>query len=384
MPFAAWIERKAGKPFDFLRKVYSLNFSEPYHDPEICGKVLEAIRAEIDRPLRFMEVCGTHTVAIFRSGVRSLLPPEIVHVSGPGCPVCVTHEREVAAFLDIAGRSDVIVATFGDLMRVPGPKGANLKSMQAEGARISVVYSPFDALDLARRHPNSQIVFLGIGFETTAPTVAATVLMARQEGLKNFSVLPLHKLVPPALEALLAVEDLGVNAFMLPGHVSTIIGLKPYLFLAERHGLPGVVTGFEPLDILQALLIMIRQRKTDKPTIVNNYKRAVSDNGNPKARQIMNQVFDTTDALWRGIGLIPGSGLAMRHEFETFNAFSRLGLQLPEVPELPGCRCGDVLRGRIAPNQCPLFAKACTPANPIGPCMVSTEGSCAAYYKYSI
>nr|WP_284710652.1 hydrogenase formation protein HypD [Desulfovibrio aminophilus] len=357
---------------------------EQFHDPALCRDLLDRLRAELSGELRFMEVCGTHTVAIFQSGLRSLLPKEIVHLSGPGCPVCVTHESEVNAFLDLAGKPGVIVATFGDLMRVPGRKGHNLKSAQADGGRVSVVYSPFDALKLAQDNPGDTVVFLGVGFETTAPTVAATVLMAQAQGLKNFKVLSFHKLVPPALEVLLADEATRIDAFILPGHVSAVIGLAPYLPIAERHGKAAAITGFEPVDILQALIFLAKCKKEGRAEVANLYRRVVSDAGNAKAREIMAQVFTPSDALWRGIGLIPGSGLEFAEAFEAFDAKKLFGITIEDCPPLPGCKCGEVLKGRIRPDECPLFKKSCTPAKPVGPCMVSTEGSCAAYFKYQV
>lgn len=331
-----------------------------------------------------MEVCGTHTVAIFQSGLRSLLPDAITHVSGPGCPVCVTHEGEVAAFLELAGKDKVIIATFGDLMRVPGPQGKNLKAAQAEGARVEVVYSPFDALQLAQKHPTEQIVFLGVGFETTAPAVAATIKAAADRAVLNLLVYSMHKLVPPALAALLNDPEVNVDSLILPGHVSTIIGLAPYRFIAEKFSVPAVISGFEPLDILRSLLLIIDQINTKQPAVVNAYTRAVADQGNPRAREVMAEVFTTADTPWRGLGRIPRSGLVLREEYARFDALRHLGVQVQDLPPLPGCRCGDVLKGKMRPDQCPLFGKACVPANPVGPCMVSTEGSCAAYYKYSL
>jgi hydrogenase expression/formation protein HypD len=315
--------------------------------------------------------------------VRSLLSDKVVHLSGPGCPVCVTHDSEVAAFLELAGKN-AIITTFGDLMRVPGPEKRTLKSAQAEGARVKVVYSPFDALKIAQDNPHDKVVFLGVGFETTAPAIAATVKVAREQGIGNFSVLCFHKLVPPALDALVGDPELKVQAFLLPGHVSAIIGVEPYRFLASRHGLPAVVAGFEPVDILQALYMFVTMRNEGKIEVVNAYTRVVSDEGNPKAVSIMNEVFSSCDALWRGIGLIPGSGLTIRDEYADYDAMRVFGMQLRDVPEIKGCRCGDVLKGKMSPEKCPLFGKACTPASPVGPCMVSTEGSCAAYYKYRI
>jgi len=360
-----------------------LSLFDNFKDPELCKALLDRIHSELDGELRFMEVCGTHTVSIFRSGVRSLLSDKVVHLSGPGCPVCVTHDSEVAAFLELAGKN-AIITTFGDLMRVPGPDKKSLKSAQAEGARVKIVYSPFDALKIAQDNPGDKVVFLGVGFETTAPAIAATVKVAREQGISNFSVLCFHKLVPPALDALVGDPDLKVQAFLLPGHVSAIIGVEPYRFLAEKHGLPAVVAGFEPVDILQALHLFVTMRGEGRAEVVNAYRRVVSDAGNPKAVSVMNEVFEPTDALWRGIGLIPGSGLTVREEYAAYDAMRVFGMELKDVPEIKGCRCGDVLKGKLSPEKCPLFGKACTPAAPVGPCMVSTEGSCAAYYKYRI
>lgn len=355
-----------------------------FQDPALCKALLNRLTHALEgRAMRFMEVCGSHTVAIFQSGLRSLLPPQVTHLSGPGCPVCVTHEAEVAAFLDLAGRAGVIIATFGDLLRVPGPGGQSLKHAQAQGARVEVVYSPLDALALARKQPDATVVFLGIGFETTAPATAATLLSARQQRVGNFCVLSLHKLVPPALRSLLEDAENGIDAFLLPGHVSTILGLGPYRFLAEDFRVPGVVGGFEPADILLALCRMAEQLRAGAPRVENAYRRAVDDAGNPRALELLGQVFQPADALWRGLGNIPQSGLSLRPAFADMDAMQRLGLRLRSVPPPPGCRCGEVLKGRITPPGCPLFGTKCTPATPVGPCMVSTEGSCAAHYKYA-
>ncbi len=359
-----------------------------FSDPALCRSLLETLEKKLTAPLRFMEVCGTHTVAIFRSGLRSLLPEGITHLSGPGCPVCVTHDREIAACLELSKKDGVIVATFGDMLRVPGPDGNSLKQAQAEGARVEIVYSALDALELARNNPAATVVLLGVGFETTAPTMAAALQMAKGSGLGNFRLLSLHKLVPPALRLLLEEPENpgapGIDAFLLPGHVSTILGLQPYSFIADEFHKPGVVGGFDPADILQSLLIMLEEREHGQPSIVNQYRRAVADDGNPRARQILFEVFETADALWRGLGVIPQSGLALKPEYEAFDAWKSFALSLPEGAEIKGCRCGEILRGRLQPAECPLFGKACTPARPIGPCMVSTEGSCAAAHKYGI
>ena len=353
-------------------------------DPELCGHLLHRLETALDGArLRFMEVCGTHTVSIFQSGLRSLLPSAVTHLSGPGCPVCVTHDAEVAAMLDLAGRNGVILATFGDLLRVPGPGGRSLKHAQAAGARVEIVYSPLDAVRLASRESESTVVFAGVGFETTAPTVAASVLAAQAQKLHNFTVFSMHKLVPPALRSLADDQECQVQAFLLPGHVATVMGLEPFRFLAKEHGLPAAVGGFAPADILLALCQLAEMRRAEAPAVVNAYPRAVTDAGNPRARALMEEVFAPSDALWRGLGRIPASGLALKPRFSEFDATRRFGIELSETPPLTGCRCGAVLRGRIIPPQCPLFGKACTPASPVGPCMVSTEGSCAAYFKYA-
>lgn len=353
-------------------------------DPAICRKLLTRLEDTLaGRPMRFMEVCGTHTVAIFQSGLRSLLPAGVIHLSGPGCPVCVTHESEVALFLELAARKDVIIATFGDLLRVPDAAGFSLKHAKAAGAHVEIVYSPLDALAIAKNNPEKETVFLGIGFETTAPAVAAAILAAQKAGLANFSVLPMHKLVPPALDALMAESDCTVDAFLLPGHVATITGLAPFAFLAARHK-PAVVGGFEPADILLALTALASQMAFCEARVENAYPRAVDTQGNPRALSLMEKVFAPTAAQWRGLGLIANSGLAIRPEFQCFDASQKLNLEIPEVRSPSGCRCGAILKGQLQPSQCPLFGKKCTPASPVGPCMVSTEGSCAAHFKYGV
>lgn len=370
----------------FLQRIRDLSFEllEKFRDPELCRKLLDKMRDDLTGELRFMEVCGTHTVAIFQSGLRSLLPEGITHLSGPGCPVCVTHESEVNAFLDLAGNERVILATFGDLMRVPGQGRRNLKKAQADGARVKVVYSPFDTLKLAKENPDDLVVFIGVGFETTAPTIAGTMKMARQQGIDNLRVLCFHKTVPMALDTLLSDQAINLDGFILPGHVSAIIGVNPYNFIAEKYGKSAVVTGFEPLDILQSLTQMIQWRDSGEAHVANNYTRIVGENGNPKAVEVMYEVFEPCDALWRGIGLIPGSGLEIRPEWEQFDAKKEFGIVIEDGPALKGCKCGEILKGIKQPDECPLFGKSCTPADPVGPCMVSTEGSCAAYYKYKL
>ncbi len=365
-----------------------MDFSAMFRDRDLCGALLDTLAGELSRlgrPVRFMEVCGTHTVSIFRSGLRSLLPQGLEHISGPGCPVCVTHDSEIDALIRAAGRSNVIIATFGDLLRVPDPGGRSLRHAQAEGARVRVVYSPMDALKLAAENPTETVVFPSVGFETTAPAMAGALIRARSEGLRNFCIFPFNKLVPPVMRALLDSEDgrtEKIDMFLLPGHVAVILGLEPFRFLPEEYGRAAVVGGFEPADILSALCLMTKMLADGRPDVGNTYTRAVSREGSPHARAVMDSVFRTANARWRGLGEIGGSGLALRPEWEEFDAFRRLDMEPGEVRSIPGCRCGDILRGALTPAQCPLFGKKCTPQNPTGPCMVSTEGSCAAWYRY--
>ena len=353
-----------------------------FKDPELGRRLLDRLQADLAPPLRFMEVCGTHTVALFRSGLHSLLPRGLEHISGPGCPVCVTSGGELALCLELAQREDVLVVTFGDMLRVPGPDGLSLKAVQGLGGRVEVCYAPFEALEIAQTRPGTEVVLLGVGFETTAPTVAATIREAKALRISNFSVLSLHKLVPPALDYLLSTGTGAVDGFLLPGHVSSIIGLEPYAFLGDRYALPSVVAGFEPLDILMALAMLVRQQRQGRGEVENQYGRAVKDQGNPTALRIMQEVFRPRDADWRGLGVIPHSGLGLSTPYEAFDAIKRFDLEPRRLPEPRGCACGQVLQGLIRPDACPLFQKQCTPAHPVGPCMVSSEGSCAAYAHY--
>ena len=271
----------------------------PFRDPDLAKGLLLRLERAMTRPFAFMEVCGTHTVALFRTGIASLLPDGLSHLSGPGCPVCVTHDSEIAAAVSLAGRDDIILATFGDLMRVPDPEGRTLKTAQAQGGRINIIYSPLEALELARAHPDKKVVFLGVGFETTAPTVAATILAAREQGLGNFMVLSCHKLVPPALRLLLADPACAVDGFLLPGHVSTILGLEPYNFIATEFKRPAVIGGFEATDLLQALIALVEEADSPAPRVLNEYARGVSPAGNPRAREILDSVFTPAAARWQ-------------------------------------------------------------------------------------
>ncbi len=335
----------------------------------------------IGRPVRLMEVCGTHTVAIFRHGIRSVLPEGIELISGPGCPVCVTSVRDVDTAIAIAMEPDTILTTFGDMMRVPGSE-RNFYEARAEGADIRVVYSPVDALRLASETPEKRVVFFATGFETTSPLIAASVFDAERKGIENFYIYSVHKLVPPALSALLADSEVKVDGFILPGHVSTIIGAVAYEFLASEFGMPSVITGFDPQDILQGILMLLRQIYDGNPKVEIQYTRAVRPEGNKKAVELIYRYFVPSDAYWRGIGMIPDSGLVLRPEYSRFNALSLYDIHVESKPEPRGCSCGEVLRGIKKPTDCPLFGRRCTPEQPVGACMVSSEGSCAAYYKY--
>ncbi|MBI5606545.1 MAG: hydrogenase formation protein HypD [Deltaproteobacteria bacterium] len=352
-----------------------------YRDKDLAGKLIAAIRAESRKSIRLMEVCGTHTVSIFRHGIRQLLPPTIRLISGPGCPVCVTATEEIDRAVRLAGNPEVMVTTFGDLVRVPGSH-SSLQQERARGADVRMVYSSFDALKLARENPNKKVVFLAIGFETTAPTIAAAVLEAQRSGLENFYILSAHKLLPPALAALLNSGNLNIQGFIYPGHVTTVIGTSAYETVARTYKVPGVVCGFEPVDILETILLLVRQVEQDQARVEIQYKRGATAEGNSKARAVLNQVFVPCDAPWRGLGLIPGSGLTLRPEYRTLAAEDHFDLDVPPAQDHPGCACGEVLLGAKTPPECKLFRKVCRPDSPIGPCMVSTEGTCAAYFKY--
>lgn len=352
--------------------------------PEIradIARLWQRLPAGRRRPVQLMEVCGTHTVAVSRSGLRDLLPEGLRLISGPGCPVCVTDQSYVDAAVHLARKHDeVIIATYGDMLRVPG-RGGSLEQARSEGAAIEIVYAASDAIKLAEQSPDRQVVFLGIGFETTTPSAAIAILQARRAGLENFTVFSAHKLLLPIMRAVLKQEDLRIDGFLCPGHVSVIIGWRAYEPLVRESRLPCVVAGFEDEQILLGAGEIVRQIVEDDPAAVTVYP-AVSAEGNPRAQQLMQEVFQVADTRWRGLGLIPASGLAIADEFAAFDTEKRF--DLPELPsyELPGCRCGEVICGRALPTDCPLFAARCTPRDPIGPCMVSSEGSCAAHYRF--
>ena len=345
-------------------------------------RILDAIRALELGEVRLMEVCGTHTMAIAKSGIRSMLPENIQLLSGPGCPVCVTPGEVVDAVLELAMRPGVILATYGDMFRVPGSTpGDNLARRRALGARVEVVYSPVDAVKLAEENPDREIVFLGVGFETTAPGTAAAVLTAKEKGVKNFSLFSMLKTVEPALRALIASEGFNVQGFLCPGHVATIIGEEGFRFLPRDYALPAVISGFEPEDILSSVYLLARQLAEGKSLVQNEYRRAVAPQGNPLARAMMDRCFTPRRDLWRGLGAIEASGLALREAFSDYDAEKKFGVEYAAARPT-ACRCGEVITGKLSPAQCPLFGRRCTPEDPVGPCMVSSEGACAAHYKY--
>ena len=352
-----------------------------YRNPGVVQALVKKIRGVANRPMRFMEVCGTHTMSIFRYGIKGLLPREISLISGPGCPVCVTPAAQIDQMIALSLRGGVTVATFGDLVRVPGSR-SSLAEARAMGAGLQVVYSPADALEMAMKDGSKTVVFLGIGFETTTPSVAATILQAARNRVRNFCVFSSHKLMPPALHALFSDSGPRVDGLLCPGHVSTIIGARAYVPVAEAYGLPCVVAGFEPVDILQGIYMLARQVAEGRNDVENAYARAVTWQGNRRARKVTARVFEPVPARWRGLGDVDASGLKIKEEFGEFDARERFSLKETEAEEPSGCKCGHVIKGMALPTSCPLFSRSCTPSRPVGPCMVSGEGTCAAYYKY--
>lgn len=363
-----------------LEDAADIDFSA-FKDPKLARGLIETIHRLAPEHATLMEVCGTHTVAIARNGIRDLMPEGLRLASGPGCPVCVTCNRDIDTVIALARIPNVTITTFGDMTRVPGST-SSLLAEQAAGRSVEIVYSPLDALAFAKAHPEREVVFVGVGFETTTPLVAMAIKRAKAMGLSNFTVFAAHKNMPGALELLVGDPTLELDALILPGHVSTIIGAEPYRFLAEKYGIPGVITGFEPVDVLQGIAMLVRQLHEGRAEIEIAYARGVMPEGNPVALAAIDEVFETCTATWRGLGDIPGSGYRIRDEFSNFDAVRRFEPDVEPTRDPKGCRCGDVLRARIAPNECPLFRTVCTPENPVGPCMVSSEGSCAAYYRY--
>jgi hydrogenase expression/formation protein HypD len=333
------------------------------------------------RPVNFMEVCGTHTMAIHRYGIKGMLPPQLKLLSGPGCPVCVTPVKFIDSALAYASQPEFMIATFGDLMKVPGSQG-NLSQAKAHGAQVKIVYSPMEALTLAQKNSKAKIIFLAVGFETTIPVIAATLKAAQEENCRNFYILGAVKTIPQALRILLSSKELKLDGLILPGHVSTIIGASPYEFIAREFATPAVITGFEPLDILLAIYMLLKQISEGEAAIQIQYTRSVKPEGNPLAQALMAEVFIACNSTWRGLGEIPASGLQLKPAYQNFDIEKALPLKVGSKPDNPACACGEVLRGVKSPTQCLLFGKGCNPETPVGACMVSSEGTCAAYYKY--
>ncbi|HVT80679.1 MAG TPA: hydrogenase formation protein HypD [Phycisphaerae bacterium] len=343
---------------------------------------LQSAAAAVGRPVALMEVCGTHTMSAFRSGLHSLLPANVRLLSGPGCPVCVTSQGDIDLMLSLARLPGTALCTYGDMIRVPG-QGGSLESARARGADIRIMYSTLEAVECARSNPARQVILCAVGFETTAPATAAAILAAHQLGLKNFSVFASHKRVLPAMLALLESGDVRVDGFLCPGHVSAIIGAEVYRPICERYKLPCVIGGFEDSGMLAAITRLVELIRDRQPELVNEYRDAVSADGNSTAMALLERVFEAVTVPWRALGAIPDSGMALREEFASYDARRRFQLGSPKEREIPGCLCGKVITGAVTPPQCKLFGKACTPINPIGPCMVSSEGTCQAWFKYA-
>lgn len=349
-------------------------------NPETLTQRVNAAAHNVGRHVRLMEVCGTHTHVIGRGGLRSLLPENVDLVSGPGCPVCVTSQRDIERILLLARMDGITLCTFGDMVRVPGVE-SSLTEERSKGADVRIAYSPMDALDLAVKEPNLNVVFAAVGFETTTPLVASIILQADKLDLENFFIMTSQKLVLPAMTAVLDGES-RIDAFISPGHVTVIIGAEAYEPIAQKYSVPCVAAGFEPSDVMEGIAMALECLAEKRIGSFVQYTRVIKPGGNKRARDIMMSVFEKSDAEWRGIGVIPNSGLTLKPEFERFDALEKYDLPDVAPVELKGCRCGEVLKGLIHPPECPSFGKACTPANPLGPCMVSSEGSCSARYKY--
>jgi hydrogenase expression/formation protein HypD len=362
-----------------------MKYIDEFRNPELTKKLIAKISkmvSDFKKSITLMEVCGTHTVAISRAGLRSIFPSNLKLLSGPGCPVCVTPNNYLDRAIAYSRRKDIIITTFGDMVKVPG-SSSSLEKEKSRGADIRIVYSPIDSLKIAKDNPGKKTIFLGVGFETTSPTVAATIKTAKKQNLSNFFVYSAHKLIPPAMDILLKDQDTRIDGFICPGHVSTIIGAKPYEFIPKEYNIPCVITGFESLDVVEGIYMLIKQVvEEDKASVQIQYTRSVKKEGNERAVEFMEKVFTKENSNWRGLGIIPKSGLNIRDKFSDFDALKNIKVEVEPAKENKQCICGDVLRGVKTPLSCKLFKKVCTPENPIGACMVSSEGACAAYYKY--
>ena len=358
-----------------------MDFSR-FKDRDYVRRLVEKIHRDYPGGrVNIMEVCGTHTMAIGSYGLRRLMPDGLQLLSGPGCPVCVTPNSIINASIELAQKEGVVITTFGDMMRVPGTE-KNLEVCRAEGADVRVLYSPYDMIAMAESERDKEFVFISVGFETTTPGIALTVLEAKKRGLKNVSFICANRLVIPALKVLSQAEDINIDGYLCPGHVSVIIGYGAYQVIVDEYKIPCVVAGFEPVDILMGVYEIVKQVKNGESRVVNTYSRAVTEEGNLEAQKTMEEVFEPVDAEWRGIGIIPKSGLGLRDEYSEYDALKKFNIELKEAPDPPGCKCGEILKGVLLPTECPLFGTKCKPESPVGPGMVSSEGSCAAYYKY--
>ncbi|MBO3842325.1 MAG: hydrogenase formation protein HypD [Candidatus Brockarchaeota archaeon] len=358
-----------------------MRFIQEYRDGELVRRIANKaneLLERLGREVKIMEVCGTHTMSVARHGLKGLFRGNLDLISGPGCPVCVTPDSGFSLVFQAAEAGKTVI-TFGDMMRVP-LNGRSLLTLRSEGLDIRVMYSPYDALKMAEEEPGKEFVMAGIGFETTSPLFASIILQCRRRGINNLRLINLFKTMPPALDMLLQAEDLEIDGLILPGHVSTIIGVKPYVKLVEKYGVPAVVTGFEPVDIVESVRMILQQLVEKRSMVENEYTRTVRYEGNVKAVRLMHEVFKPVDSEWRGLGVIGGSGLALREEFKFFDAVKEYGLKPVETVKPKGCLCGEVVRGSRKPVECSLYKRVCRPDNPVGPCMVSSEGTCAAYY----
>lgn len=358
-----------------------MRYVDDFRDPALARALLERIARRSTRPVRFMEFCGGHTHAVFRYGLRQMLPETVRLRAGPGCPVCVTSSADLDRAIALAGEPGAILTTFGDMVRVPGSRGS-LQEARAAGADVRVVYSPLDALGIAERHPGRPVIFLGVGFETTAPATAATLLEAEARGVDNLYLLSLHKRTMPAMRAILDAGEVALDGAIGPGHVSAIVGARAWAPLPQEYGLPCAIAGFEPLDLLRAIGDLVEMAQTGRPAVRNAYGRGVRPEGNPVALEMLERVFAVRDAEWRGMGTLRASGFGLAEAYAHRDAVRAFSVDVPPAEEPAGCRCGDVVRGALEPPECPLFGRACTPARPVGPCMVSAEGACAAYHRY--
>lgn len=358
-----------------------MKYIDEYRDKKYVLELVKQIKSISKKEVTFMEVCGGHTMSIQKFGIPSLLPPSVKLISGPGCPVCVSSRSYIDRAVAYSRLNDVIITTYGDLIRVPGST-SSLDKERAQGADVKIVYSVLDALEIARENRNKKVIFLGIGFETTAPSSAMSIHKASEEELGNFYLYSSHKIMPPAMEALID-EGVKIDGYIAPGHVSTITGSSIYTGVAEKFGLGCVISGFEPVDLLHAIYMLVKQMESNEPKVEIQYTRVVKPEGNIKAQRLLEEIFELKDDWWRGLGILPKSGMKLREKYRRFDAEEMIPVEVEKTKEDKGCICGEILKGLKSPKDCKLFGKACTPNDPVGACMVSHEGSCHAYYRYN-